>query len=78
MFCCGQCQYEASSKDLLKCHQDSLHQEEKYNRNICGIQVLRREILVQHKIILLNNYVMNKLFKLCIYQRPDEEIGPLK
>ena len=49
MFRYDQFLYEASSKDLLKCHQDSFHQEEKYNCNICGIQVSRNDNLIQHK-----------------------------
>ena len=36
--------YEASSKDLL-----NLHQDKKYDCNICGIQVSTKASLAQHK-----------------------------
>ena len=44
MFHCDQFPYEASSEDFLNFHQDK-----KYDCNICGIQVLTKKSLAQHK-----------------------------
>ena len=44
MFRCDQFLNEASSEDLL-----NLHQDKKYDCNICGIQVLTKTSLAQHK-----------------------------
>ena len=49
MFFCDQCKHESSSEATLKYHQDTLHQDTKYDCNICGVQVSSMESLIQHK-----------------------------
>ena len=39
MFPCGECQYKAPTKVMLKVHHSNLHQDIKYTFNTCGHQI---------------------------------------
>ena len=49
MFFCDQCQYEASSEATLKYHQDTEHQDTKYDCNLCGVHLSSKKNLFRHK-----------------------------
>ena len=54
MFFCDNCNYQIASRKMMEIHNHTFHgQDEKYNRDICGYQVLNKISLARHKKIVL-------------------------
>ena len=53
MFFCDHCSYPIASRKIMEIHNCTFHgQDEKYNHDICGYQVLNKISLVRHKKIV--------------------------
>ena len=50
MFFCDNCNYQIASRKMMEIHNHTFHgQDEKYNRDICGYQVLNKISLARQE-----------------------------
>ena len=55
---CDKCNYQATRKDTLKNHKDTVHEGRKYPCGLCDFQATQKQILNTHKTKVHNHIGM--------------------